>query len=126
LGQRVGLNAAITTCFRVTDLSVPATLKTPSANSMSCSPASSRWPANFLPLSITLPAASYNAEPPSTVEREPLVPMPKATRSGVAVDILHIGGIHTQPLVQDLLEHGLVALPLVLWCPSAVPPCRWD
>ena len=48
---------------------------------MSCSPASSRWPASFLPFSITLPAAMNSAEPPSTVEREPLVPMPKATRS---------------------------------------------
>ena len=34
-----------------------------------------------LPLAMTLSAAIHKAEPPITVEREPLVPMPKATRS---------------------------------------------
>ena len=77
----VGLNAAIATSFSVTLLSVPLTVKLPSANSMSCSAASSRWPASFLPLAITLSAAMNSAEPPITVEREPMVPMPKATRS---------------------------------------------
>ena len=32
-------------------------------------------------LAMTLSAAIHKAEPPITVEREPLVPMPKATRS---------------------------------------------
>src|SRR5204862_413709 len=34
--------------------------------------------------------------------------------AGVAIDVLHLGGVEPEPLVEDLLEHGLVALALVL------------
>src|SRR5207248_2470729 len=65
--------------------SVPATAKlpplSPTANSMSASAASSRCAASRLPLAMILSAAIHSAEPPITVEREPLVPIPKATRS---------------------------------------------
>ena len=60
---------------------MPATAKRPSANTMSASAASSSFAAIFLPLAITLSAAIHSAVPPITVEREPMVPMPKATRS---------------------------------------------
>ena len=48
---------------------------------MSASAASSILAAIFLPLAITLSAAIQSAVPPMTVDREPMVPMPKATRS---------------------------------------------
>ena len=48
---------------------------------MSASAASSILAAIFLPLAMTLSAAIHSAVPPMTVDREPMVPMPKATRS---------------------------------------------
>jgi hypothetical protein len=50
-------------------------------NVTSASAASRRRAAIFLPLVITLSAAIHSAVPPITVDREPIVPMPKATRS---------------------------------------------
>jgi hypothetical protein len=41
-GHLVGLKAALATSFRAIDLSVPLTVKLPSLNSMSCSPAYKR------------------------------------------------------------------------------------
>ena len=48
---------------------------------MSASAASSSRAAILRPLAITLSAAIHSAVPPITVEREPMVPMPKPTRS---------------------------------------------
>jgi hypothetical protein len=45
----------------------------------SASAASSSLAAIFRPLAITLSAAIQSAVPPMTVEREPMLPMPKAT-----------------------------------------------
>jgi len=61
--------------------SVPTTVNLPSAKLMSPSAASSSFAAIFFPLAITFSAAVQSALPPMTVEREPMVPMPKATRS---------------------------------------------
>ena len=52
--------------------------------------------------------------PPITVEREPLVPMPKATRSVSPSMYCMSAGSMPEPFVQDLLERRLVALALVL------------
>ena len=48
---------------------------------MSPSAASSSFAAIFVPFAMTLSAAMTTALPPMTVEREPIVPMPKPTRS---------------------------------------------
>src|ERR1700738_767296 len=65
----------------LTRRSVPAIEKLLSANSMSAAAASSRMRGNAFALAMTLSAAIHKAEPPTTVQREPVVPMPKATRS---------------------------------------------
>ena len=62
-------------------LSVPATVKFPSANSISSSEASKVCAALFLPFSMTLSAAFMMAEPPTAMDREPYVPIPNGTRS---------------------------------------------
>ena len=67
-----------------------------------------------LPLAMTLSAAIHKAEPPITVEREPLVPMPKATRSVSPSMYWTVAGIEPELFVEHLLEGGLVALALVL------------
>jgi hypothetical protein len=60
---------------------------------------------------MTLSAAIHKADPPITVEREPL-PMPKATRS--VSPSMDDGRVEPEPLVEHLLKSGLVALALVL------------
>ncbi|MND00064.1 hypothetical protein D3C83_185580 [compost metagenome] len=52
-------------------MSVPATLNTPLAYSMSASAASSRCAAIFLPLAMILSSALTIAVPPTAMEREP-------------------------------------------------------
>ena len=80
-GSWAGWNAARATSFSATARSVPDHANLPSANLTSASAASSRRAAIFWPLAMTLSAAIHSAVPPITVEREPIVPMPKATRS---------------------------------------------
>src|SRR5262245_50265974 len=82
-GSRAGKKADLATAFSVMLLLVPATEKTPSANATSAGETSSRCAAIRFPFSITLSAAIVRALPPITVEREPLVPMPQATRCEV-------------------------------------------
>ena len=80
-GSLPNSNAAFATSWMPTPRSVPAMAKRPSLNSMSTSAASSMWAASFLPLVITLSATMTMAPPLIVVEREPPVPMPKATAS---------------------------------------------
>ncbi len=60
---------------------MPTTENFPSPKPMSASAASSSRAAILRPLAITLSAAIHSAVPPITVEREPIEPMPKPTRS---------------------------------------------
>src|SRR5712691_8028125 len=80
-GIRAGWNAARATSLRPSVRSVPTTPNLPSSNFTSASAHSSRCAAIFLLLASTLSAAVHSAVPPMTVEREPIVPMPQATRS---------------------------------------------
>src|SRR5215831_10902569 len=61
--------------------SVPITENVPRSNVMSCSLASKRCAAIFLPLAMTLSEAFASAGPPTTSERDPYVPMPNCTLS---------------------------------------------
>ena len=80
-GIRAGWNAARATSLSPSVRSVPTTPKLPSWNCTSASAHSNRCAAIFLPLASTLSAAVHRDDPPMTVEREPIVPMPQATRS---------------------------------------------
>ena len=81
---------------------------------MSASAASSRCAAIFLPLAMILSAAIHSAEPPITVEREPLVPMPNATRSvSPSMYCTSFGSMPSRSL-STCLNVGLVPLALVL------------
>ncbi len=77
---------------------------------MSASAASIRCAAIFALCDDLVGGERQRAEPPVTIEREPLEPMPNATRSVSPSMNTTSCGIDAELLVQDLLEHGLVPL----------------
>ena len=80
-GSLSSWNAALATSWMPSARSVPAMTKRPSLNSTSPSDASSMCAASFLPLAMILSLTIAMALPLMVVEREPPVPMPKATAS---------------------------------------------
>ena len=114
-----GWNAARATSLSATARSVPTTPNLPSANTTSASAASSRRAAIFLPLVITLSAAC----PQRGAADDGRPRAHRAHAEGdpvrVAVDVEHVGRIEAEPLVENLLERGLVALALVLGAHAA-------
>ena len=80
-GSLSSWNAVLPISWMPRARSVPAMVKRPSLNSMSASDASRRCAASFLPLAMIFSLTSTIAPPLIVVEREPPVPMPKATAS---------------------------------------------
>ena len=113
-GIFAGANASRATCVMSIDLSVPATVYLPSLNTMSCSPASIRCAAIFLPLSSIFLAAVMIAVPPATAEREPNVPVPMAIWSVSPHLKLMLLRIDAELFGDDLAERGLMALAVVV------------
>ena len=106
-----GLKAARATSSMPSWRSVPAIVKTPSANSTSASAASKRCAAMRRPLAISLSAAWTSAAPPTGIEREPPVPRPKAIGSGVALQHADLVEGDAEPLGGELGVGGLMPLP---------------